>query len=151
MASKYYNPRLAASLGAAYTEPYISASEGVERGVRRYERMRAIDIKARAAKAAEWQKQYSQSMDDWIKYNVVTRVAPIPFNIVSYFWGTTEIDIWVYIIATCAVEVIKIVVECVLVYVGTMVWKRDHVAMLILQSIIIAIRNVYVNVKMVEN
>ena len=37
---------------------------------------------------------------DWIKYNIITRIAPIPFNIVGYFWGTTEIDIWVYIFAT---------------------------------------------------
>ena len=37
---------------------------------------------------------------DWIKYNIILRVSPIPFNIVSYFWGTTEIDIWVYIFAT---------------------------------------------------
>ena len=90
MASKYYNPRLAASLGAAYTEPYISASEGVERGVRRYERMRAIDIKARAAKAAEWQKQYSQSMDDWIKYNDKISQAPnelakLPDSLQQYY------------------------------------------------------------------
>ena len=44
--------------------------------------------------------QTNYSFYDWIKYNVITRVAPIPFNIVSYFWGTTEINIWVYIIAT---------------------------------------------------
>lgn len=37
---------------------------------------------------------------NWIKYNIITRIAPIPFNIVSYFWGTTEIDIWIYIFAT---------------------------------------------------
>ena len=38
--------------------------------------------------------------DAWIKYNIITRVAPIPFNIANYFWGTTEVDIWVYILAT---------------------------------------------------
>ena len=96
MASKYYNPRLAASLGAAYTEPYISASEGVERGVRRYERMRAIDIQARAAKAAEWQKQYSQSMDDWIKYNDKISQAPnelakLPDSLQQYYMGRFQV------------------------------------------------------------
>ena len=44
--------------------------------------------------------QNEYNIFDWIKYNVITRVSPIPFNIVSYFWGTTEIDILVYIIAT---------------------------------------------------
>ena len=37
---------------------------------------------------------------DWIKYNIILRVSPIPFNIVSYFWGTTEVNIWIYIFGT---------------------------------------------------
>jgi uncharacterized membrane protein YdjX (TVP38/TMEM64 family) len=62
-------------------------------------------IKEKIPKNNETFKKISEhqtnfNLYDWIKYNVVTRVTPIPFNIVSYFWGTTEIDIWVYIIAT---------------------------------------------------
>ena len=37
---------------------------------------------------------------DWIKYNIILRVAPLPFNIVNYFLGTTKINIWVYIFGT---------------------------------------------------
>ena len=35
MASKYYNPQVARSLGAAYVKPYVSATAGVEKGMKR--------------------------------------------------------------------------------------------------------------------
>lgn len=37
---------------------------------------------------------------DWVKYNIITRLSPIPFNVVNLFWGITTIDINTYIIAT---------------------------------------------------
>jgi len=55
---------------------------------------------------------------DWIKYNVITRISPIPFNIVNYFWGITEIDIWVYIFATIIGVIPWVIFE---VYTGSIV------------------------------
>jgi len=37
---------------------------------------------------------------NYIKYNVIGRVMPIPFHVSNYFWGTTEISLPVYIIGT---------------------------------------------------
>ena len=55
---------------------------------------------------------------DWIKYNVITRISPVPFNIVNYFWGITEIDIWVYIFATIIGVIPWVIFE---VYTGSIV------------------------------
>ena len=37
---------------------------------------------------------------NYIKYNTIGRVMPIPFHVWNYFWGTTEISLPVYIIGT---------------------------------------------------
>ena len=37
---------------------------------------------------------------DYIKYNVIGRVSPIPFHVWNYFWGTTDIGLPVYFIGT---------------------------------------------------
>ena len=63
-------------------------------------------------------RQNDFTLFDWIKYNVITRVSPMPFNIVSYFWGITEIDIQVYIIATMIGVIPWMVFE---VYTGSIV------------------------------
>ena len=37
---------------------------------------------------------------NYIKYNVIGRVMPIPFHVWNYFWGTTDISLPVFIIGT---------------------------------------------------
>jgi len=76
MASKYYNPQVARSLGAAYVEPYVSASAGVERGMKRIERMQNAQIEAKKAKAKEWEEQVKAANNNWISYNDRIQNAP---------------------------------------------------------------------------
>jgi hypothetical protein len=76
MASKYYNPQVARSLGAAYVEPYVSAAMGVEKGMARAQRMKIAKMQAKQAKAAEWMKQQKDAFDNWIKYNDKIKNAP---------------------------------------------------------------------------
>ena len=76
MASKYYNPQVARSLGAAYVEPYVSASAGVERGMKRIERMQNAQIEAKKAKAKEWEEQVKAANNNWISYNDKIQNAP---------------------------------------------------------------------------
>ena len=37
---------------------------------------------------------------NYIKYNIIGRVMPIPFHVSNYFWGTTDISLPVFIIGT---------------------------------------------------
>lgn len=76
MASKYYNPQVARSLGAAYVEPYVSAAAGVEKGMKRMERMQNAQIKAKKVKAAEWEKQIKEANNNWIGYYDKIKNAP---------------------------------------------------------------------------
>ena len=62
--------------------------------------------------------QNEYNIFDWIKHIFITRISPLPFNIVNYFWGTTEINIWVYILSTFIGVIPWLIVE---VYTGSMV------------------------------
>lgn len=97
MASKYYNPQVARSLGAAYVEPYVSASAGVEKGMKRMERMQNAQIEAKKAKAAEWEKQIKEANTNWIKYNDKIKDAPnelakLPESLQEYFLKDFKTD-----------------------------------------------------------
>lgn len=46
------------------------------------------------------EKLNNNSTYDYIKYNIVGRVMPIPFHVWNYFWGTTDITLPIYIIGT---------------------------------------------------
>ncbi len=48
MASRYYNPRLAQSVAAAESTPYVSLTPAVERGRIAFERERARSLKRQA-------------------------------------------------------------------------------------------------------
>ena len=76
MASKYYNPQVARSLGAAYVKPYVSAAAGVEKGMKRMERMQNAQIEGKKAKAAEWEKQIKEANNNWIGYYDKIKNAP---------------------------------------------------------------------------
>lgn len=76
MASKYYNPQVARSLGAAYAKPYVSATAGIEKGMKRMEGMQNAQIEAKKAKAAEWEKQFTAMGDNWVNLNNKIENAP---------------------------------------------------------------------------
>ena len=76
MASKYYNPQVARSLVAAYVKPYVSAAAGVEKGMKRMERMQNAQIEGKKAKAAEWEKQIKEANNNWIGYYDKIKNAP---------------------------------------------------------------------------
>lgn len=44
--------------------------------------------------------QYNLNTFQWIKSVILLRVSPISFNLCNYFFGTTNIDIFTYIIST---------------------------------------------------
>ena len=44
--------------------------------------------------------QDSYNTIEWIIYNMISRVSPLPFTINNYFWGSTKITLINYIIGT---------------------------------------------------
>lgn len=44
--------------------------------------------------------QDSYNTIEWIIYNIISRVSPLPFTINNYFWGSTKITLINYIIGT---------------------------------------------------
>tara|TARA_B100001059_G_scaffold234776_1_gene278202 strand:- start:2592 stop:3218 length:627 start_codon:yes stop_codon:yes gene_type:complete len=63
--------------------------ENIDSLINKYDKMKNI-----------FDKQNKFNMIDWIKYSVITRLSPLPFNAVNYFWGDTNINIIYYIIGT---------------------------------------------------
>jgi uncharacterized membrane protein YdjX (TVP38/TMEM64 family) len=61
----------------------------VEKKIKKYELLNNIH-----------KNQDSYNTIEWIIYNIISRVSPLPFTINNYFWGSTKITFINYIIGT---------------------------------------------------
>jgi len=79
---------------------------------------------------------------DYIKYNIIGRVMPIPFHVWNYFWGTTDINLSIYIVGTAIGIVPWMMVE---VYSGSIlknihnIFKKSNKSNYVLIALIIGV------------
>ena len=69
-----------------------------------------------------YELQYNFSFFQWIKYIILLRISPISFNLCNYFFGTTNINIFTYIISTMIGIIPWLLAE---VYIGSKI-KNVH-------------------------
>lgn len=62
-----------------------------------------------------YELQYNLSFFQWIKYIILLRISPISFNFNNYLLGTTNVDIFTYMIGTSIGVLFWLIPE---VYVG---------------------------------
>lgn len=62
-----------------------------------------------------YELQYNLSFFQWIKYIILLRISPISFNLNNYLLGTTNVDIFTYMIGTSIGVLFWLIPE---VYVG---------------------------------